>query len=483
MIKESPFLSSPLCGFHSFGNITPRQAEIILSKNRVKPGHFLLWYCEEENCHAISCINAYNRFIHIPVDTRKYSPLISKVSGVEEKRLKQLDPVNYHYPIILNRNIRAKKKKHLLEPHVLKKVLKAAATFVEPGLGILIQKTHVPQLNDRKVVVIMGSKLRLYELFDQKDKRIGKGTCCSIYSARSLRSGKMRAEKRFKQKLDYSLINPHLEDSVLKKIHAERIVPGIQKPFQASVKISYGSGKERHSHFGYLYKGDLFDNTIKNKSSVIPNDPKKILKAFLVVFKGILHCHNIKVIHNDIKLENLFFSNSKGTFKIFLGDFGLAYDFDALPYDIDVPGTKGIYPVSDLAMMIKAIKEKDYQTLYEVGSKRDVFSVAVACYGALTNNSPFFHDSKGYPYGEYGWELFEEAMYSKYKVEPLITDEINQLFQKMLNFNLEKRLSMKEAVDNLKEIITSWDQLEAAEKAAALERTNLTKAKDFRHSI
>ena len=73
----------------------------------------------------------------------------------------------------------------------------------------------------------------------------------------------------------------------------------------------------------WAQEGDLFGALKKQRGTLLPED--QILDWFVQICLALKHVHDRKVLHRDIKSQNVFMS--KGG-KVKLGDFGVAKVLD-----------------------------------------------------------------------------------------------------------------------------------------------------------
>lgn len=461
MISHNP---SPFCASNSFGNITRLQVKGILTENKMDPGQFILWYCEEDKSHKVTCVTKSRlKVVHIPVSSPKYIHQIAKASGINESKLKQLDPVAYHLPKILRQNKKTHDTKFLLDPEVLEKVLKTAAKFVESSAGVFIDKVKVPELNDRKIVVVFEKKLRVYELLEGEDNKLGEGGFSKTFQVRNLRSGKMCARKIFKTEKYSEEDSPQLEHQILNRIHANGIVPGIQKPFQVSVKISISPEIEDFSSIGPLYEGNLRDFA----TELTPQNIKLFIKEILTVFKGLKYCHKIGITNNDIKRTNIFYKSKENGFEFFLADFGGGYDFKNLLEDIRNIRTVQYVYNKENKLVRHHIKYKNEDALFEISKKKDVFALGIVGYKVLMGSHPLPEkDEKGFiaSTNKYNGEPLQNALVNKYQVPPKIAKKIDRMMSYMLKCDWKVRADMKDAARMLKKCIKAWNAFDANKK-------------------
>lgn len=443
----------------SFGNIDQKQAENILTDKKIKAkaGNYIIWYSEEENIHKISCIDKNKKIIHIDINSKKYRSLVSKVTKVSRKNIKKINPVSYYSSDILSKQKDETNKDFLLEQKTLKKVLKIGIDSFEPGRGVMINKERVTALEDRKVVVILDRKVRIYEIFEDASYKIGEGGQGCVYKVRDLRNGKMCAHKLGYQE-SKTRRGPELEGIILKKIHARSKVTGIQKPFHSTVKLD--EDVEAYSSFGHLYQTDLFN--FINENFLTRENIKDIFISFIDIFKGLKQCHAFDIVHNDIKPENIFVETSKKDNKkieLYLADWGLAYDFDNLPKPLRVVGSAEFSSFEDFEQMNEACALNDVDELKMLSKKRDVYSLGESLYVLITK-------SRSVQKGVIRYNGFKviDKLQNEYKVPPQVAESIDILLRKMLNFDPAGRISLDRVINFSQKLISLWDDLDLEKK-------------------
>jgi calcium-dependent protein kinase len=181
----------------------------------------------------------------------------------------------------------------------------------------------------------------------------------------------------------------------------------------------------------YCKEGELF-SYIKNKYS-----ERQLAVLFYQVFSGLWYLHENKILHRDIKLENIMIDgkeNDKETgeelFWVKIIDFGTAKLFEKNKNEKDVVG-------SSYYIAPEVLKQS-------YNEKCDTWSVGVILYMTLVGRAPF--DGKD----------DEEIIYKINSVdynknEPRLvkhSPEVRDLVSKLLEKDTEKRYSAKEALNH-----------------------------------
>lgn len=171
-------------------------------------------------------------------------------------------------------------------------------------------------------------------------------------------------------------------------------VDSIEQHNKVHVIVEYINGNNL-----YQYIRKLPENRIKNEDEV-----KVIFKKIL---DSVVYMHDQRVIHRDLKLENILIDRKTKQTKLI--DFGFATEVESinetkLPYQCGTP----IYMSPEMA------KKQDH-----FGGPADVWALGVILFILLTGKMPF--------HGAYEDDLFRKIQQVKYKWPPVLTDEKNQL--------------------------------------------------------
>lgn len=145
------------------------------------------------------------------------------------------------------------------------------------------------------------------------------------------------------------------------------------------------------------------------------------------ILAGISYCHEQKVIHRDLKLENILFETS-GIESLIIADFGLAYQVkDCLPSD--VCGTP--------SYMAPEIGSGTYD------EKVDIWSIGIILYVLATRKFPF-------PRGKQKQGTRPQYTEINYNHEELNqrSPELIEFLKSLLEFDPKHRISAKNALSS-----------------------------------
>ena len=258
-----------------------------------------------------------------------------------------------------------------------------------------------------------------------KPKRmLGNGSFGSVYEAKNTIFGNTVAMKVIKKDKENELDEQEIrnEIDILKKLSH----PNIVKIYEFFIS-------ENHYYIitEYCKEGELF-SYIKNKYS-----ERQLAVLFYQVFSGLCYLHENKILHRDIKLENIMISekekdNSTGEelFWVKIIDFGTAKLFEKNKKEKEVVGSS--YYIAP------EVLKQNYN------EKCDTWSVGVILYMTLVGRAPFD--------GKDDEEIINKISSVDYnKDEPRLvkhSPEVRDLVSKLLEKDIEKRYSAKEALDH-----------------------------------
>ena len=252
---------------------------------------------------------------------------------------------------------------------------------------------------------------------------LGEGTFSTVYEAQNRITDIMRAMKiikRQKHSSEQEKIEITNEINILKTMDH----PNIVKIFE------FYSNKDSYSIIMEYCRGGQLVSEIKNYG---PFDEKYTAYVMYQIFSAINYCHSMNIIHRDLKPENILIvsknkSNNYPNIKI--GDFGMSKVVEKNAIQNLVVGT--IYYVAP-----EVIKKK-------YNEKCDIWSCGVIMYVLLTKKPPFN--------GEMTEEIIASIEKGEYDLKSPPFDKISKsaldLIQKLLNKDVEKRISAQEALNH-----------------------------------
>jgi len=164
--------------------------------------------------------------------------------------------------------------------------------------------------------------------------------------------------------------------------------------------------EEKFFLLGYCELGDLKEYMNKNKLKFL----KKRDYFTLKIMEGIEYIHSLNLVHNDLKLSNIFLAKSG---KLKIGDFGLsAYENSDFFSDFPPYIFKGTYSLNR-----KSNNDK-------ISKKDDIYALGVIIFELYSFKDPAFNDlNKNLIEDDYIKNLFSDLISdSSLSISDIITD-------------------------------------------------------------
>ena len=351
---------------------------------------------------------------------------------VKERRKKRhqfqtvKEPVELKNRDILNINSdKQEEKDNQQQPEGQKFIRKGkrSTTLIEKSK--LAQKLLTAEMNiqvnqENLIIQEMGNPTKKYK----PTKMLGNGSFGAVYLAKNMIFQNTVAMKVIKKDPENELDEQEIrnEIDILKKLSHPNIV---------KIYEFYMSKSHYYIITEYCKDGELF-SYIKNKYS-----ESQLAVLFYQVFSGLWYLHDNKILHRDIKLENIMISkkeedNTTGEelFWVKIIDFGTAKIFEKNKKEKDVVGSS--YYIAP------EVLQQNYN------EKCDTWSVGVILYMMLVGRAPFD--------GKDDEEIIMKINSADYNSkEPKLmkhSPEVRDLVSKLLQKDTNQRYSAKEALNH-----------------------------------
>lgn len=232
------------------------------------------------------------------------------------------------------------------------------------------------------------------------------------------------------------------EYRLLTFIHKNGKVPGTQSAPRKFFKVFDAKTKKmKASYITDKYVGGEYLDQIPKLFGAIARKEKsreEMYFQFYQLLAGLKHNHGLGVMHGDIKPENiLVHTNSKGIQMVDLSDFGGA--------TLDVNRRRDRCTYTPFYCSADDFKQPNDDEQYRtVEQKRDVFSMGVVLYLALTNLEAPYEYREGF--------LDTKSDYKELN-DPKISHEIKEIVEGMLLPNMDQRLTASEAFEKLNNFV------------------------------
>ena len=311
----------------------------------------------------------------------------------------------------------------ILEPDKKKFIRKGKRSTTLKERTKLSQKLLAEEMNlqvkqENLIIQEKGNPSKKYK----PTKLLGTGSFGSVYEAKNTIFQNVVAMKVINKDPNNELDEQEIrnEIDILKKLSHPNIV---------KIYEFYVSNSHYYIVTEFCRDGELF-SYIKNKYS-----ERQLAVLFYQVFSGLWYLHDNKILHRDIKLENIMISqkekdNETGEelFWVKIIDFGTAKIFEKNKKEKDVVGSS--YYIAP------EVLKQNYN------EKCDTWSVGVILYMMLVGRAPFD--------GKDDEEIILKINSADYNSkEPKLmkhSPEVRDLVSKLLQKDTDKRYSAKEAI-------------------------------------
>ena len=335
------------------------------------------------------------------------------------------EPVELKNKDILNlKNTKENKEDEKDEEQEEKKFVrkgKRSTTLIEKsklGQKLIAAEMNVQVKQETLIIQEKGNPSKKYK----PTKILGSGSFGSVYEAKNTIFQNTVAMKVIKKDPNNEIDEQEIKNEIdiLKKLSHPNIV---------KIYEFYISNSHYYIITEFCKEGELF-SYIKNKYS-----ERQLAVLFYQVFSGLWYLHDNKILHRDIKLENIMISkkekdNESGEelFWVKIIDFGTAKIFEKNKKEKDVVGSS--YYIAP------EVLKQNYN------EKCDTWSVGVILYMMLVGRAPFD--------GKDDEEIISKINSGEYNSkEPRLlkhSPEVRDLVNKLLQKDLSRRYSAKEAL-------------------------------------
>ena len=355
-------------------------------------------------------------------ERRKKRPQFKTVKEPVELKDKKLLNMDLKKDIIIEEEITKEDSINEIKPKKFIRKGKRSTTLMEKSRlaeKLLAEEMKLEVRQENLVIQEKGNPKKKYIPI----KLLGNGSFGSVYEAQNT---------IFQNSVAMKIIDRSDDDSDEKEILNEiNILKKLSHPNIVKIFEFYITRGHYYLVTEFCKDGEFF-NYIKQKFT-----ENQLAVLFYQVFSGLWYLHDNKILHRDIKLENIMISGKekdKATdeelFWIKIIDFGTAKIFDKNKKEKDVVGSS--YYIAP------EVLKKNYN------EKCDTWSVGVILYMTLVGKAPFD--------GKDDEEIIYKIGHDNYNnKEPKLlahSDEVRDLLSKLLDKDIKKRLSAKEALQH-----------------------------------
>ncbi len=206
--------------------------------------------------------------------------------------------------------------------------------------------------------------------------------------------------------------------------------------------------------FEFCERGDLFRTLKKDthfKRNIYNGFTNDFLYKYLIdIGSALLHLNELKIVHRDIKLENIILSHDTQmgvllpVFK--LSDFGFSYKLDTTDATSNVRKTCG----TPFYMAPEVIHATVMKTGCVISHAADVWSFGTCLYELVFNRILFGDVQNVTELSEYfGLEQIQDVIYRKISDKEVINAHIHDILKMTLQVQFERRCTIPELYKNI----------------------------------
>ena len=311
-----------------------------------------------------------------------------------------------------------------LKEHKFQRNSRKSATLIN-NVSHLPEKLHsvemkIPVIQETLITQKFGNPDKYYK----KIKDLGSGSYGNVYKAKNLIFDNIVAIKTIEKVEDNMIDDLEIKNEI-------NILKTLSHPNIVKIYEFFDTPLYYYIITEYCKKGELF-SYIKNKYN-----ERQLAVLFYQVFSGLVYLHEKKILHRDLKLENLMVSEiekdvvtEEEYFWIKIIDFGTAKIFEKNRAEKAVIG-------SSYYIAPEVLKQR-------YNEKCDTWSVGVILYMTLVGAAPFD--------GKTDEDITRRIKIGKYSKNNTRynehSEEVKDLVSKLLEKNIDKRLSAKEALNH-----------------------------------
>lgn len=298
-----------------------------------------------------------------------------------------------------------------------------------PNEEILKERSEVPLVLQKLMLInkikefyaddTKGKDIQTTLDFYQLVRHIGEGSFGKVYKAISVLTGKEVAIKKFDK------VEIKTEMAKQKIFQEARILTMLDHPNVARMLEVFENKGNIFCVMEYAKEGDIL-NLMKRKGP-LPEDLARII--IIQVAHGLKHCHSKRVLHRDIKLDNVLLCDN---YIAKICDFGISKVVkkgEIIREDCGTPA----YTAPEV------VSGNGYS-----GFQADVWSLGIMLFVMVTGKVPFKDQTKSL---EILHQLIKKGEFS-FPNNVVLSDNLKDLISKMLIVDPEKRIKIDEIIDH-----------------------------------
>ncbi|XP_072203115.1 caM kinase-like vesicle-associated protein [Excalfactoria chinensis] len=248
---------------------------------------------------------------------------------------------------------------------------------------------------------------------------------CEIFRAKEKSSGKLYTCKKF-LKRDGRKVRKAAKNEII-------ILKMVKHPNILQLVDVYITRKEYFIFLELATGREVFD-WILDQGYYSEKDTSNVIRQ---VLEAVAYLHSLKIVHRNLKLENLVYYNRLKNSKIVISDFHLAKLENGL---IKEPCGTPEYLAPEV------VGRQRY------GRPVDCWAIGVIMYILLSGNPPFYEEADEDDYENHDKNLFRKILAGDYEFDPPYWDDISQaakeLVTRLMEVEQDQRITAEEAISH-----------------------------------
>ncbi|KAK2534784.1 caM kinase-like vesicle-associated protein [Columba livia] len=248
---------------------------------------------------------------------------------------------------------------------------------------------------------------------------------CEIFRAKEKTTGKLYTCKKF-LKRDGRKVRKAAKNEII-------ILKMVKHPNILQLVDVYITRKEYFIFLELATGREVFD-WILDQGYYSERDTSNVIRQ---VLEAVAYLHSLKIVHRNLKLENLVYYNRLKNSKIVISDFHLAKLENGL---IKEPCGTPEYLAPEV------VGRQRY------GRPVDCWAIGVIMYILLSGNPPFYEEADEDDYENHDKNLFRKILAGDYEFDPPYWDDISQaakeLVTRLMEVEQDQRITAEEAISH-----------------------------------
>ncbi|NXU53881.1 CAMKV protein, partial [Turnix velox] len=248
---------------------------------------------------------------------------------------------------------------------------------------------------------------------------------CEIFRAKEKTTGKLYTCKKF-LKRDGRKVRKAAKNEII-------ILKMVKHPNILQLVDVYITRKEYFIFLELATGREVFD-WILDQGYYSEKDTSNVIRQ---VLEAVAYLHSLKIVHRNLKLENLVYYNRLKNSKIVISDFHLAKLENGL---IKEPCGTPEYLAPEV------VGRQRY------GRPVDCWAIGVIMYILLSGNPPFYEEADEDDYENHDKNLFRKILAGDYEFDPPYWDDISQaakeLVTRLMEVEQDQRITAEEAISH-----------------------------------